>query len=155
MLLLCMSVVLSLRSCVQRLPPAQDIEEEEMDRKQVRFSVDLPQTEYTHLCAVQQDRLAGGERISLRALVREALRAQYGAAEGSGPPDAPPPQVAPLPLSTWREDMIRYELLLPPAIYAVLARAKHARSMGRAGRRVSFRTLILEAIHTVYGARAD
>lgn len=132
-------------------PAAQDDDEAAMDRAAVRFSVDLVPAEYTLLCAVQQERLRRGERISLRNLVREAIRAHYAFPEAGSMQPAPEPSAAPVHAALWRDDLIRYDLLLPPRTYALLARVKHARRTPGAGRRISFRTLILEAIHTLYG----
>jgi hypothetical protein len=60
------------------LPPAEDEEELMMDRKAIRFSVDLRQEDYALLCEVQhQRRQRGQRRVSLSGLVREAIYAAY------------------------------------------------------------------------------
>ncbi len=58
---------------MQQLPPAEDAEEAKMDLCRVRFTLDLDPDDYERLCREQYRRRRYGVRVSLRAIILEAL----------------------------------------------------------------------------------
>lgn len=65
---------------MQSLPPAEDLDEEIMDSRPIRYSLDLELADYRRLCEEQHRRRLRNQRVTMRALILEALRKHLASA---------------------------------------------------------------------------